>query len=494
MSEAMAHPGAGGKQGRDPDGRRNMHPERAGRAQVCGLRLALPAIGLLLILVCLGCHKDAGTQPVQPGKLPPEMVGIPSGSFLMGSPVSEYGRVSEETEHTVRFSYDLFVSKYEVKQSEWVAVMGWDDSYFPGAERPVEDVTWFDAVKFCVDLSTLQGKSPVYTITDPTQIGTHLTGGTVVMDSTANGYRLLTEAEWEYACRATSTTAFCNGAMDSTGARCAPLNQVLDYVGWYCGNAGGQSHDVGGKTANAWGLADLDGNVGEWCWDWWGPYLAINLPNPTGAATGAARIVRGGSWDVGPQYCRSAARHHLDPTARGGRVGFRIAMLPSGACCFHDGHCTFVTPTACHADQGIWLGLDRPCDPLPCAPPTGACCFENGLCLELAQSACSDEHGTWQGMDTSCTPNPCPQPTGGCCFTSGDCAIKTEAECPLPNLFHPGWTSCLPDSCPLAGACCAPDGACTISIEIGCLLPSHWHPEQPSCSPDPCALPVRNRR
>jgi formylglycine-generating enzyme required for sulfatase activity len=251
------------------------------------------------------------------------MVLIPAGTFTMGSPGNEPGRNSDEVQHQVTLTHAMYVSKYEVTQSEWQAVMGWNTSGFSGANRPVETLTWYDAVSYCNLRSTGQGLIAAYTITGATHSGNHITSATVTWNQAANGYRLLTEAEWEYACRATSTTAFCNGAI--TNINCSPLDPSLDLVGWYCGNASGVTHDVGGKTANAWGLKDMHGNVWEWCWDWYGAYPTGPLTDPTGPASGSYRGLRGGSWCDYAQYCRSANRGDIYPDSMGHYIGLRLS-------------------------------------------------------------------------------------------------------------------------------------------------------------------------
>jgi formylglycine-generating enzyme required for sulfatase activity len=171
--------------------------------------------------------------------------------------------------------------------------------------------------------STGEGLTAAYTITGATYSGNHITSATVTWNQAANGYRLLTEAEWEYACRATSTTAFCNGAI--TNINCSPMDPNLDQVGWYCGNALGTSHDVGGKPANAWGLKDVHGNVWEWCWDWFANYPTGPLTDPTGPASGSARVLRGGSWGDGARNCRSAYRDFSNPGGMGSSIGLRLS-------------------------------------------------------------------------------------------------------------------------------------------------------------------------
>jgi formylglycine-generating enzyme required for sulfatase activity len=261
------------------------------------------------------------TCPVPP---PAGMVLIPAGTFTMGSPTDEPGRNSDEPQHEVILTHAIYVSRCEVTQSEWLAVMGWNESYNQGTAKPVETLTWYDAVSYCNQRSTLDGYAPAYTIAGASYSGNHITSAVVTWNQAANGYRLLTESEWEYAARATSTTAFCNGAI--TNIYCEPLDPNLDQVGWYCGNAY-TSHDVGDKMANAWGLKDMHGNVWEWCWDrWYGTYPAGPLTDPTGPASGSARVGRGGHWDIFARSCRSAARGNFNPDDYNEILGLRLSM------------------------------------------------------------------------------------------------------------------------------------------------------------------------
>jgi formylglycine-generating enzyme required for sulfatase activity len=241
----------------------------------------------------------------------------------MGSPTNEPGRGPDEAQHQVTLTKAIYVSTYEVTQPEWQAVMGWNESSFPGTNKPVEQVTWYDAVSYCNQRSTRDGYTPAYTITGATYSGIHITNATVTWNQAANGYRLLTEAEWEYACRATSTSVFCNGGITNTD--CSPLDLNLDVVGWYCGNNSGTTHDVGGKTANAWGLKDMHGNVWEWCWDRHGEYSG-DATDPTGSASLPYRVNRGGAWNSVSQNCRSARRIGVSPDSRSGNVGLRLSM------------------------------------------------------------------------------------------------------------------------------------------------------------------------
>ncbi|MHC6203564.1 SUMF1/EgtB/PvdO family nonheme iron enzyme, partial [Breznakiellaceae bacterium SP9] len=238
--------------------------------------------------------------PVQPN-IPADMVRIPAGTFTMGSPSSEAERERNEVQHSVSISKAFFMSKYEVTQREWVDVMGSNPSDFKGDNLPVEQVSWLDVIDYCNKRSVKEGLTPAYT----------RNGNTVTWNKNANGYRLPTEAEWEYACRAGTTTPYSSGSS-------------VDNAGWYSSNSGWKTHPVGTKQANAWGLYDMHGNVGEWCWDRDGGYSSDSQTDPMGAASGSIRVWRGGSWRYHAAYLRSAARNNYTPTTRYIDLGFRV--------------------------------------------------------------------------------------------------------------------------------------------------------------------------
>jgi len=236
---------------------------------------------------------------------PTNMVFIPPGTFRMGSPTNEVGRRGWEGPQTdVIISRGFWMGKYEVTQGEYHAVMGNNPSYFTGdANRPVEQVTWFDATDYCATLTQrerMAGRIPTNCV-----------------------YRLPTEAEWEYACRGwTSDRRFSYGD--------DPAYTNLTNHAWYIDNSGSKSHPVGQKLPNPWGLYDMHGNVLEWCQDWW----AYNLPggiviDPQGPGTGGSRVVRGGLWYSIASQCRSAYRNFCYPAGSDSLYGFR-AVLASG--------------------------------------------------------------------------------------------------------------------------------------------------------------------
>jgi formylglycine-generating enzyme required for sulfatase activity len=262
-----------------------------------------------------------------------EMVSIPAGTFTMGSPISEAYQY-DETQHSVTLS-SFFMSKYQVTQEQYQAVMGSNPSLFSSnpqvgktqGKRPVDSVSWYDALVFCNKLSVMEGLSPAYRImgstisalwgTVPTSSNATWNAVEIVADST--GYRLPTEAQWEYACRADTTTVYNTGTT------------ISNNTGWYRDNSGSKTHEVGKKPANAWGLYDMHGNVWEWCWDWYGDYSSSAQTNPMGASSGICRVLRGESWDNVAGGLRSACRcYGGDPSggnllySESGILGFRL--------------------------------------------------------------------------------------------------------------------------------------------------------------------------
>ena len=220
------------------------------------------------------------------GGLNLEMVWIPGGTFEMGSNDAEAAD-NEKPVHTVELD-GFWIGKCEVTQRQYEAWMGKNPSQFQGPDRPVEMVSWDDAMAFCVKLSQATGKQ----------------------------YTLPTEAQWEYACRAGSSGNWCFGDDES---------RLGDYA-WHGGNSHNQTHDVAAMSPNAWGLYDMHGNVAEWCADWlWWYESRRRVRNPTGPATGQYRVMRGGACGDRPYQCRSADRGNFKPGNRHLAVGFRLA-------------------------------------------------------------------------------------------------------------------------------------------------------------------------
>jgi formylglycine-generating enzyme required for sulfatase activity len=258
----------------------------------------------------------AAAVPVNPApNVPGDMVRINGGVFTMGSPVGEANRQTDENQHRVTVS-GFYMGKYEVTQADYEAMMGANPSNFKGPNLPVEMVTWFDAVEYCNSRSRREGLTLAYAISG--------TGDSrsVTWNRSANGYRLPTEAEWEYACRAGTGTPF------STGSNIATNQANCDGNNPYNGNAKGTYRQttwpVGSGAANDWGLYDMHGNVYEWCWDWYGNYSNGAQTDPAGAPSGAGRVGRGGSWVSGAQNLRSAYRGASNPTGRNKNLGFRL--------------------------------------------------------------------------------------------------------------------------------------------------------------------------
>ncbi|MFH1051511.1 MAG: SUMF1/EgtB/PvdO family nonheme iron enzyme [bacterium] len=234
-----------------------------------------------------------------------ETVLIPSGNFQMGNtgtwPSSIY---QPETVHPVTLRNSFYMSIYEVQQDLYESVMGNNPSQNKGDNLPVDRVSWYMAVEFCNALSEREGLEKCYS------------GNSC--NWSANGWRLPTEAEWEYACKAGTTSDFYNGSSESN----------LASAGWYSANSGEVSHPVGQKTPNSFGLYDMLGNLSELCWDWIGSYSSGSQTDPTGPSSGTWKVARGGSWHQGADKCRSSMRGWIDsPDMQSSAVGFRIVRL-----------------------------------------------------------------------------------------------------------------------------------------------------------------------
>jgi len=273
----------------------------ARRGQI-GLGGTMSAGGVLTgndrtVEVSVTMEKIRGAEEGQAWTVPDlslEMTHIRAGSFTMGSPSSEEGRFDSESPQTmVKLTKGYWLGKTQITQAQWEALMGNNPSNFKGVDRPVEQVSWEDAVQFCRKLTERErqaGRLPE-----------------------GYEYTLPTAAQWEYACRAGTTGPFAGSGK-------------LDEVGWYNRNSGGQPHSVGKKRPNAWGCYDMHGNVWEWCHDWYGKYPGGSVTDPTGPPSGSDRVLHGGSWADSAQFCRSAFRSWIEPDSRFNRGGFRVAL------------------------------------------------------------------------------------------------------------------------------------------------------------------------
>ena len=229
----------------------------------------------------------------------------PAGTFMMGSPANEAERVDDETQHQVTLTRGFWMLETQVTQVMWEGVMGCNPSYFKGAKLPVETVSWYDCQEFIEQLNAHSAGTP----------------------GAPSGYRfsLPTEAQWEYACRAGTTTPFnFGGVLNGDKANCDG-----DYP---CGTSAkgrylGETSEVGSYPANAWGLFDMHGNVWDWCLDWYGDYPSGAVTDPTGASSGSDRVLRGGCWSYAAGDCRSAVRGSYDPSSWDDHFGVRVSLV-----------------------------------------------------------------------------------------------------------------------------------------------------------------------
>ena len=259
------------------------------------MKKAIYAVILVLLLT--------GILIAEPGQVPPKgMVFVEGGTFQMGS---TSGDDDEKPLHSVTVS-DFNIGKYEVTQEQYEKVMAKNPSNFKndGKNLPVEKVSSYDAVEFCNKLSEREGLKKCYSGK----------GYIINCDFSANGYRLATEAEWEYAAK---------GGKKSKGYTYSGSNDINE-VAWYRDNSEGKTHAVGGKQANELDIYDMTGNVYEWCWDWYGAYSSGSQNNPRGSSSGSRRVFRCGGWDYSASSCRTANRDYFSPDYSYYSLGFRV--------------------------------------------------------------------------------------------------------------------------------------------------------------------------
>ena len=263
-------------------------------------KLIIPILIVMIVgsLVCNGYAQQPKERITN--SLGMEFVLIKPAKFMMGSPEDEPGRYTGERLHAVNLTNPFYLQTTEVTQAQWKAVMDQNPSSqkICGDNCPVEQVSWDDAQRFIQKLNRKEG---------------------------TDKYRLPTEAEWEYACRAGSTTAFANG--DITELQC-DRDPNLDAIGWYCWNSKNRIQPVAQKKPNAWGLHDMPGNVQEWCQDWFGVYPSDEVTNPKGPPSGSYRVMRGGTWYSPARDTRCASRFGSPVRYRFRHIGFRLYRTP----------------------------------------------------------------------------------------------------------------------------------------------------------------------
>jgi formylglycine-generating enzyme required for sulfatase activity len=249
----------------------------------------------------------------------------------MGSPVGELGQDINEQQHQVKITRRFLILSTEVSQGSWTTVMGTNPSSFSGcgSDCPVETIDWFTSIAYANKLSALASLELCYNDPDDGTAYDLSDAASQKVPVWTNGldclgYRLPTEAEWEYAARAGTTTAFYTGGITTQG--CSPLDPKLDLAGWYCGNSSPLTHSSKLKQPNAWGLYDVLGNVWEWTWDTQSDYPTTTVTDPLGGPTDIySRMARGGSFYGNPGMCRSAVRGAFFPVASMEAIGVRIA-------------------------------------------------------------------------------------------------------------------------------------------------------------------------
>ena len=293
--------------------------------------------GIYKITVTVSDGKAVATRDlditVTDGTTPAGFVFVQGGTFQMGDSFSE-GSTDERPVHSVTLN-SFYMGKYLVTQKEWTEYMparSWSTSYGLGDSYPAYNVSWYRILVYCNLRSMAEGLTPVYTIndsTDPAYWGavptsSNATWNAAISNWSANGYRLPTEAEWEYAAR--------GGVHHGDNFRysgCHETSDLTNYA-WYSANSGSTSHPVGTKLPNQLGLYDMSGNLLEWCWDWYSSSYYSSSPssNPTGPTTGSNRVLRGGNWYNHAVFCRVANRSSFYPYGSLFDGGFRLSRTP----------------------------------------------------------------------------------------------------------------------------------------------------------------------
>lgn len=296
--------------------------------KVVALIIAIIIVGVISGLIYVMNKQDENgnetnnLRSTNNAELTNDLILINGGTYLMGSPETEMQRETDEVQHEVTVS-DFYIGRYEVTQKEYEEVMGENPSNFEGENLPVENVTWYEAIEYCNKLSEKEGLTPVYTID----------GENISWDRSANGYRLPTEAEWEYAARAGTTSPFNTENSIS--------DEEANYYGHYPygieenyftqenletepGQYRQTTVEVDSFSPNKWCLYNIHGNVAEWCFDYYGAYDLENTDNPSGPTTGTLRVNRGGGWNDYAKHLRCAYRASTTPDQKMSNIGFRV--------------------------------------------------------------------------------------------------------------------------------------------------------------------------